>query len=235
MSPSPGTRWRAVGAGALLLLGGAACSVLNPPQRPLQRHMTFHFAEVAKVREALADGNLEAAREPARAIWLQTDHPDLPRGVDSPVHDLRRSAHRAAAASTLEEAAEATAAMGAACARCHGAAGGGPRLAPAFAPLATSDAERMTRHVWAAERLWEGVVGDDDEVWRAGAMALADAPLVPSDGAGSDQVATMARQVHDLAAEAQRVQSAPARAGLYGRLLTTCSGCHERLGRWTAR
>lgn len=233
MSPSPGTGWRAVAA--LLLLGGTACSVLNPPPRPLQRHMAFHFAEIAKVREALAAGNLEAAREPARAIWLQTDHPDLPRGVDSPAHDLRRSAHRAAAASTLEEAAEATAGMGAACARCHGAAGGGPSLEPAFAPLATTEAERMTRHVWAAERLWEGVVGDDDEVWRAGAMALAEAPLVPSQGDGSAEVSGMARQVHDLAAEAQHVEGAPARAGLYARLLTTCSGCHDRLGAWTTR
>jgi cytochrome c553 len=79
------------------------------------------------------------------------------------------------------------------------------------------------------------VVGDDDEVWRAGAVALAEAPLLPSDGAPSSEVAMMARQVHDLAAEAQRVESPTGRAGLYGRLLTTCSRCHEQLGRWTAR
>lgn len=222
--------WRPIGAAVAVLVICAACSVFSQSRRPLQEHMAFHFSEIGRVQAALVRGDLEAAREPARAIWLQTDHPDLPRGVDSPVHDLRRSAHRTASATTLEEAARATGEMGAACARCHHAAGTGPALAQEFPPLGTSEVDRMARHRWAADRMWEGIIGDDDQVWLAGAQALTDSPLVPASCPDCAAVQDLARDVHDLGMEARRVDRLQARAGLYGRLLTTCSGCHELLG-----
>lgn len=221
--------WKQPAAILFTVVAAAACGVVSQSRRPLQEHMAFHFGEIAKVRAALIRGDLEAARDPARAIWLQTDHPDLPRGVDSPAHELRRAAHRTAASQTLQEAAQATAEMGAACARCHRAAEGGPGLVPEFPPLGTSATDAMLRHDWGADRMWDGLIGDDDAVWQAGAEALVDAPLVPPGGTDVSTVTALAREVHDLGLEARRTREAPARAGIYGRLITTCSSCHTLL------
>jgi cytochrome c553 len=219
--------WKKVGV-ALAAVAVAACSTLFESRRPLQSHMAFHSNEIHLVRNAIIDGDLEAVREPARAIWLQSDHPDLPRGVDSPIHDVRRAAHRTAASRTLEEAAEATAEMGSACARCHRAADGGPTLEPQFPPTGTSVAARMLRHQWAADRMWDGLIGDDADVWMAGASALSDAQLVP-EGWEYPELVELARQVHDLGAEGRKLWDINARAGVYGRLLTTCSSCHHAI------
>lgn len=221
--------WRFAGISLFFLGVGSACSVFSQSRSPLQEHMAFHFAEIGMVQEALIMGDLEAAHEPARAIWLQTDHPDLPRGVDSPVHDLRRSAHRAASATSLPEAAQALGEMGAACSRCHEAADAGPALSVDFPPRGASDVERMRRHDWAAQRMWAGIIGADDAIWMAGAEALADATLVPESCPDCPEVAELAREVHDLGTEARRLGAGEARAGLYGRLITTCSGCHTRV------
>jgi hypothetical protein len=87
----------------------------------------------------------------------------------------------------------------------------------------------MNRHVWALDRMWEGLIAPSDAAWRAGAVALADAPLHFS-GQSNEQANQLAAKVHELAGSARSASSAKDRAGVYGELLQTCSLCHEALG-----
>jgi hypothetical protein len=81
----------------------------------------------------------------------------------------------------------------------------------------------MARHRWAADRLWEGVIGNSDVAWHAGLDVLAAAPLdEPANRAG------LARQLQRQAENARRPGpgTLTARAAVYGEILTTCASCH---------
>jgi hypothetical protein len=92
----------------------------------------------------------------------------------------------------------------------------------------------MQRHRWAAARLWEGLVVPSDEAWKAGALALSDAPLSPElltpGKSPVPKVGELELSVHDLGRRAQTLVGADARAELYGQALATCSACHQWLG-----
>ncbi|HET9623412.1 MAG TPA: hypothetical protein VFP84_18695, partial [Kofleriaceae bacterium] len=137
---------------------------------------------------------------------------------------VRERATAVGTAATVEEACQRTASLAAACARCHAETGVSPefRAPPAAPPDRPTIDARMTRHVWAVERIREGVIGGDDSAWRAGLDVLAQAPLPwrASDGARG----ALAKQLHDVADRARH--RAPDRARTYGELLVTCAACH---------
>src|SRR5262245_53079650 len=67
------------------------------------------------------------------------------------------------------------------CGQCHAAAGSGPSFPEADdadAELGLSDTlgDRMERHAWAANRMWEGLIAPSDSAWRAGSAELASVP-----------------------------------------------------------
>ena len=82
----------------------------------------------------------------------------------------------------------------------------------------------MTRHRWAADRLWEAVVGDSDDAWRQGLDVLAATPL-QLDAAR----APIARELQRMATTALKTQHPSAnRAGVYGEILVLCASCHTK-------
>jgi cytochrome c556 len=89
----------------------------------------------------------------------------------------------------------------------------------------------MIRHQWAADRLWDGLVGPSDVSWQAGAEVLRDAPLftdaVTEDVEQYEAVTKLAWQVHEIGALAATVPDHGRRAELYGTLLGTCASCHD--------
>jgi hypothetical protein len=91
----------------------------------------------------------------------------------------------------------------------------------------------MRRHLWAADRLWEGLIGPSDERWRVGAQVLRDAALytdaLTQDVAKYEQVTKLAWTVHEIGARADITRDRHARSELYGQLLGTCARCHEIL------
>jgi hypothetical protein len=91
----------------------------------------------------------------------------------------------------------------------------------------------MIRHRWAADRLWEGLIGPSDTAWTAGASALIDAPLytdaLTRDVEQYEPVTALTWTVHDIGARALMESDLTARAALYGQLLGTCAHCHELL------
>ena len=91
----------------------------------------------------------------------------------------------------------------------------------------------MARHLWAMERLWEGLVTPSDAAWAAGSGVLADEPLAGSSFSDDPQLeaelAELAGRIHALGAEAATVVELGPRGQLYGQMLATCAPCHTRV------
>ncbi|MBK7075684.1 MAG: hypothetical protein IPH44_25670 [Myxococcales bacterium] len=193
------------------------------------RHMAEHLTRVSRMQEALVRGQLEIARDEARWLVAHPEHVGV-ADAGAAVARLRGAAEAVVAAPDLPAMAGATARLGAACAACHEERG--VMVAYAWAALPDDEpalARQMQRHQWAAARLWEGVVGPADELWRTGASTLATLRLdVGSLAAGADAEAVKAAlaRVRSMATQAGAVKDQASRVALYGELLTTCVGCH---------
>ena len=92
----------------------------------------------------------------------------------------------------------------------------------------------MVRHIWAADRMWEGLIGPSDEAWAAGSSALlAEWPGLddlPGEAGGSGGARNYVPQLQDLAKRSVSARDREDRASLYGELLGTCFGCHRAVG-----
>jgi hypothetical protein len=122
--------------------------------------------------------------------------------------------------------------VGEACASCRVAVGG-PKLAVEGVPDAGPRAEfEPSRHLWAVDRMWEGLIGPSEEAWRRGAAVLVSAPFEPAVRIATrevpPEVMTIANKVHDLGHHAQNVD-VDRRGWVLGDVLATCATCHERL------
>lgn len=203
----------------------------------LAQHMVDHFGYAIAVRDALIDGDLEGMREPAR--WL-ADHPSapgLPAGAESYLEGMRVAAKLAAEARDFGSAARAVASLARVCGSCHQAFEVEIQIADDEPPDDEDDAiTHMIRHVWAADRMWEGLIGPSHEAWMRGATTLGEAPLQPSDISDAwdlyPRMAALARRVHTLAAEGRDVTDAIGRSEIYGGFLAACARCHRLVDDW---
>ncbi len=203
----------------------------DPPSGTAGR-MAHHFADVLEIQQAVIAGELADVRPPAQRLVDQTDR--YPESWRPFMAAHRRLAESALPAQRLADAAQAAAGLANNCGECHAAVGLRPELVvTAWSTDALDASPPMLRHPWAVERMGDGLVAHDDAVWRAGARALADAPLLPSvlsmevnRPAAFDALAS---RVHDLGAQAPTIDAWSDRAALYGELLTTCVACHRGL------
>ncbi len=206
--------------GGLVLL--AAC---NQPETIVD-HMREHFAQVEATRLAVIGGDLDAARERARWLARHEATEGISEGWEQHVMQMQLAAQRVVEASEVAAAAAATAEMGAICGGCHQGMDEGAQFTfVAPPPEEAGVVAHMLRHQWAAERLWEGLVGPSDEAWARGVAALSEAPLQPTES--PEEVETLASRVHELGARAGEVTGFIDRAKVYGDLLTTCAQCHR--------
>jgi hypothetical protein len=92
----------------------------------------------------------------------------------------------------------------------------------------------MIRHLWAADRMWEGLVGPSDEAWTAGAQALdrdwAEGRSLIRAAADSEATVGLIGRIRALGHEALDTRVPKARAAVYAELLRTCNGCHDSTG-----
>ena len=93
--------------------------------------------------------------------------------------------------------------------------------------------DRMQRHLWAMDRLWEGLVGPSEMAWQEGSKILAANPF-PADALPipKDLQPVAKKQLAAIAALAKQAGAATEladRSKVYGELLSTCSGCHSKL------
>jgi hypothetical protein len=189
-------------------------------------HMHENFGLIRQIERLLVHGKLDAARELARAMAEAPDEPGLAPFAVQATRVRERAAAMAAAKST-DAALRAEARVAEACASCHVDAGVRADVAsPATPPLDRPTIEaRMARHLWASQRLWEAMLGDDDAAWRDGLDVLAATPL-PAVATG--ERAPLAKQLQRQAVDSRRHLELADRATAYGELLVTCAGCHAK-------
>lgn len=214
---------------ALVLVGG--CALLGRSDTTLPAHMAVHRSQIGQAQTALVRGDLEGARVPARWLAEHEEHPSLPQGVLSPAEDVRAFARSVVRAGSIQDAARCVAEIASACGRCHQASGAGPTVAPySMPPSGQMPARHMLRHTWAADRMWDGLVGPSDRSWELGATGLMEDPLFQSPTTHTDpEVQALARQVHALGTTA-RTTAPDHRAGVYGQILLACARCHTLVG-----
>jgi hypothetical protein len=193
---------------------------------------------VNALRSAIVAGNLEGVRAPAR--WLATHEslPSLPPEWEVFVETLRENGRRVEKARSLVSAAFATSAMARSCGDCHRASEVTIDFEPAKPPPPHREdtATHMQRHLWAADRMWQGLIGPSEQAWAEGADMLLDVPLEPSQmGETPDneqrELARMALEVHLIGSRAAIAYEPEHRSQLYSEYLSLCVDCHTTLER----
>jgi hypothetical protein len=197
------------------------------------RHFTHeHFSIATTARDALVDGDIAAVRAPLRAFADHDYARQAPEDWLRQVARLQAAARETSQAETLASAARGVASMARVCGECHKAFDRPLELAPLAvaggAPASDAEPERMHRHFWATRRLWEGLVAPSDQAWRAGAEALARAPMEPpttrrTPRAGFAEAMTRLRE---FGQRALAVESLDERIDVYALTLATCADCH---------
>lgn len=198
---------------------------------PTQAHMFAHYDRATEVHDALVRGDLDRAKGAAEWIATHQEPRSFPGNAPSLQAEMQRFANQVAWAGKLEEATWASAHMGRTCGDCHRQNAVEPRFLVGPAPPGgTGPQAEMERHVWASERMWDGLVGPEDHAWRSGAEALKGGWLDPQEVVSNPEDRTrireLVRQVYDLGLEAESIEDSDARADLYGRFLITCNECH---------
>ena len=194
--------------------------------------MQAHFEDLRAMERLILGGDLDRVRERARELAFERD--GEPSTWAPYLARMREAAAALAQAESLLDACRAETRLARECATCHEASGAMPTFVvpapPVDQPTLTA---RMARHQWAADRLWEGVVGLSDAAWRDGLGVLAAAPLSTSALSASPErekaVARYARDLQRLARRSVPARTPASRAAAYGELLVVCSGCHSKL------
>lgn len=189
-------------------------------------HMHENFGLARAIERLLLRGRLDEARELARGLAIAPDEPGMTAWAKETAR-VRLRAAELVTAKTVDQAFVAESLLAIECAGCHLASGASPEFASPSAPPADQPtvAARMARHLWAADRLWEGMVGTADDSWNAGLAILAKPPLAASEL--GEARTRFARQLQRLAIDAQKIKGGDqARAATYAQLLTTCTACH---------
>ena len=173
-----------------------------------------HLAIRDKVYEVQVIARLiaDAPDEPALASWKT--QAGLAR---SSARELSRAPHGV-------DACRRVARLAATCANCHVDAKAAAVFGTPSAPPiddGTIDA-RMARHVWATDRLFDGIIGAATDSWTAGLDVLSRTAV---DRGPAELTDRLRRLATDARSHAEHDDFAT-RARIYGDLLITCRGCH---------
>jgi cytochrome c553 len=197
--------------------------------------MRGHFEQARIARAALTRADLKAARE--AMAWL-AGHPladTLPESAQPRMAAFQAAAGEFEQVRKVRDGALALARIARQCGECHRAMEMGPSFARPPLPEGENAISHMRRHHWAANRMWEGLVAGDPELYAEAAQGFAE-PALSARELGAAPVAqaeleSLIRHVHQLGARAGVATDDAARAEIYGELLASCAGCHRALER----
>ena len=189
--------------------------------------MRSHAKETAAMRAAILRGDLSATAFPVEVMGAMAEREGLPEAWRTPLENFRVVTRRLGRTSDVPGAAAAVADIGAACGSCHRTTGG-PTVAQGAPPGTDGSlASRMQRHVWAIERLWDGLSAPSDASWKAGVDALSGEPfpkeVLDRGGVHARSYAGRFKTAVGAAGTAKKVDD---RAKAYASLLETCAACH---------
>ena len=201
------------------------------PDRRVHMEASFWMAIIA--RDALIDGDLDAARSVGHELAAHDYGNAFPPSWKHWVGDMQKQAGALAIAADDAEAGQAVGALAVACGNCHREQKGGFRLQDAEAmpwhdPPETVT-ERMERHAVGIEQMWFGLIAPSDEVWRAGTVTLTRAPLQApeaGDAPVDERHHAEFERLRDLAKRARSAPTGADRARIYGEAITPCAHCH---------
>jgi len=199
----------------------------------LADHMHGHLDQISAIKAAVIAGRLEDTREPANWLAAHEEPEGLPGAWLPYVEEMRHYAAMAAAADNLVTAAAAVGEIGRICGDCHRASGF--TVAFGYDERPPQDVQnvrtQMQRHLWAADRMWDGLVGPSDVAWKRGTDILAEVQLEASDVTDSaDQqtpVTNLLRRARSFGEIGSQATSVELRSGLYGEFLSLCATCHS--------
>ena len=196
--------------------------------------MRGHLAEAIPLHDAVARGDLAAARTHATVLLSQHSEVQFPTGSVVYFELLKQSATNVTEARTIEEAGRSAATMLSRCGQCHQATHVSIPMSPTPESRIGGVVGQMMDHQRAADLLLEGLVSPSESQWRAGADAFARTRLEPRD-MPSGKLAERARianvLLQSLATAASEARRPPDRVQVYGRILATCSRCHQEHAR----
>ena len=202
----------------------------KPAEQPaVHARMAQHYSLAAAARAAVLRGDVDTAQAQGRALGaLGSD--GLPASWKPFLSELSQSGRELANAPDIAQAAAAVGRIATACSDCHAQLDGGPVVAtPSAEPPAWSAETHMTRHLWASDWIWMGVLANDDALLKRGATLLAKDPAVSPSGTPEPWVLELETQTHRIAKEMLDAPDLASRRALYGPLLAQCGTCHERL------
>ena len=219
---------------ALLLMGG--CSWIPGGGNRDVPEMHKKLSRTFDIQTGVVEGDLDRAKRAASWLVNREDGMVFPPEARPYQREFLGYASMAARAQDLEAVASQTGYMAAACGDCHIAMETGPRFVVGSThPEGDSREAQMIRHLWAADRMWEGLVGPSESSWRAGASALAETgpalvTALRTSTLPARSPSSLAEEVVSVARDAMTAATTEARAQVYGRVLTTCNGCHKAIG-----
>ena len=207
-----------------------------PPARPapvdggLQAHMRDHFESIRSIERAIVVGDLPQARDQAVKLASHQSNPEI-ESYSQEVQAVRDAAAAIAASETHADMAIGAAVLASQCGHCHLLTSSITSFEWTEAPASNqSGAERMQRHRWAMDRLWEGLVGPSEQSWTAGAALLGQAPAsatgLPLGDMSEGDAKARLTNLAELGRKASSATDQAERTAIYGELLATCSACH---------
>lgn len=197
--------------------------------------MHNNLSKTVDIQTGVIQGDLDKAQAAAQWLISRQAQNSFPPSAKVFEDEILESASIISTATELMAVAIQASRIAASCGSCHQASGGGPNFVVGTkSPTGDSQEEQMLRHLWAADRMWEGLVGPSDEAWIAGATAMAKTqPALAQafrDSAMVQATEGFLGEVNRLAEEALRASDLAGRADVYGRLLGTCNRCHGPSG-----
>lgn len=193
-------------------------------------YMQQHFEEVSQIKEAVIDGDVEAAREQAEALAARAGQAAPPQAWKPHLEPFSKATEAARTANDLAAAAKSVGRLAAACGGCHRALEAKPVFdAPPEPEAEDEDSVRadMERHQWAADRMWEGMVAPSEHAWSEGTRVFGEAVGCPQGADPEVYPPELCRRVHALGRRAKKTQELAARGEVYGEFLQTCAECHR--------
>ncbi len=202
-------------------------------------HMHEHLARISMIKSFIIADNLDGVREPATWLAEHDSVPGLPENFEPYVELMRVYARQVVEALDLKSAADSVSRMARNCGNCHLVNNIELEFGFDTKPADLADSiTHMQRHQWAADRLWEGLIGPSDVAWGRGTDMLVDVPLHSTDvmndttsEVDSDMIDQIAHRVHLLGGQGTITRTPDGRSDLYAELLGLCADCHTMLGR----
>jgi cytochrome c556 len=197
--------------------------------------MHRNLSKTVDIQTSVVQGDLEKAQK--AAVWLLNHENQIPFPATAREHEAEMLGYAAviSRATDLSSVAVQTGKLAASCGSCHQAVEAGPQfVVGGRSPNGDSQEAQMVRHLWAADRMWEGLLGPSEEAWQAGARALAETEPALAQAYRASTRSGGSRmflsEVNNVAKDALEATGQEGRAEVYGKMLNTCNRCHSAVG-----